>query len=152
MLQVKKTLDTFFFLVFNENSQKHCSNCSFLLFWFFEVFSILNWINPIQAKSPYFMCYDKKKWKQEKAKLPNQSEFAPSTVQSRCWTDRRTYLIKKVQKVWAFFVKIEHVETSLNMSTIVKDDKSFPIHPPDQSIAQWVEIYFEGAFCFWNYN
>ena len=53
-------------------------------------------------------------------------------LQARCWTDRRTYLIK-VQKVWAFFVKIEQVETSLNMSTIVKDDKSFPIHPPDQS-------------------
>lgn len=47
-------------------------------------------------------------------------------------TDEPTYLIK-VQKVWAFFVKIEQVETSLNKSTIVKDDKSFPIHPPDQS-------------------
>ena len=48
-------------------------------------------------------------------------------------TDEPTYLIK-VQKVWAFFVKIEHVETSLNKSTIVKDDKSFPIHPPPDQL------------------
>lgn len=73
---------------------------------------------------------EKKKKKKQSCQISQNLRLQPSKLVVE-QTDEPTWL--KVQKVWAFFLKIEQVETSLNMSTIVKDDKSFPIHPPDQS-------------------